>query len=212
MLSYPNLLHLRYLRNITKFGPGGPVMVLNSARMEVLRKISPLAACTVSLLLLIAFAGSMPRGQTLADPAPPWNSHAIEGAFAGVRVSEIDPSKAEVVFFYDLDNKTDNDYQLSKGPAIVIMSRLKSSGSLSSEKQVALRSPAFVPARNRTRIELGVTRAFNWPAQIDVASEIRIRQLVASEVADLDGFVVFDQGSRYQIELPGSWPEIEKSP
>ena len=33
----------------------------------------------------------------------------------GVRVREIDASKSEVVFLYDLDNKTDTDYQLAKG-------------------------------------------------------------------------------------------------
>ena len=145
----------------------------------------------------------------MANPTPPWNSHAVEGTFTGVRVREIDPSKSEVEFLYDLDNKTDTDYQLAKGSTVVIMSRLKSSGSLSSEGQVALGSSAFVPARNRTRIELGVTRAFDWPARMDIDSQLRIRQLVAAELADLDGFVLFDQGARYQIELPGAWPEIE---
>ncbi len=188
-------------------------MMLKSRFMRVLRKTGVLTACTIGfLLVLVGIVGRLPRSQSLAKPANPWNSRAIESALAGVRVREIDPSKSEVVFVYDLDNKTDNDYQLAKGPTVVIMSRLKSSGSLTSEKQVTLISSAFVPARNRTRIELGVTRAFDWPARMDAASEMRIRQLVAGEIADLTGFVLFDQGTRYQIELPGTWPEIDKAP
>ena len=187
-------------------------MVLNSALMKALRTIGPLGVGTVgSLLMFVWIAGGLPQARSLAASATPWSAHAIESTFAGVRVREIDASKSEVVFLYDLDNKTDTDYQLAKGPMVVIMSRLKSSGSLSSEKQVTLASSAFVPAKNRTRIELGITRAFNWPAHVDAASEMRIRQLVADEVADLAGFVLFDQGTRYQIELPGAWPEIEKA-
>jgi hypothetical protein len=92
------------------------------------------------------------------------------------------------------------------------MRRLKSSGSLSSEKQVTLNSGAFVPARNRTRIEIGITQPFRWPSRMDAAGQMRIRELVAGEVADLGGFALFDQGTRYQIDLPGAWPEIEKAP
>jgi hypothetical protein len=47
---------------------------------------------------------------------------------------------------------------------------------------------------------------------MDAASQMKIRQLVADETADLGGFVLFDQSTRYQIELPGSWTEIEKAP
>src|SRR5271170_6409837 len=83
---------------------------------------------------LVLIFGKLPRAQTLAKPANPWNLHAIESSFAGVRVREIDPSHSAVVFLYDLDNRTDSDYQLTKGSAVVVMSRLKSSGSLSSEK------------------------------------------------------------------------------
>ena len=36
--------------------------------------------------------------------------------------------------------------------------------------------------------------------------------MVAGELSDLKGFVLFDQDSRYQIELPGTWPLAEKEP
>jgi hypothetical protein len=168
------------------------------------------AVCT--LLVLAVSAEKLPQARSLANTAAPWNSQAIQSTFAGVRIRELNPAKSEVVLLYDLDNKTDQDYQLAKGPGVLIMTRLKSTGSLSSEKQVVLAAPAFVPARNRTRIELSITRAFNWPGRMDAAAQMRIRQLVSGELPDLKGFVLFDQDSRYQIELPGTWPLAEKEP
>ena len=145
-----------------------------------------------------------------SDKSPiPWNAHALQTSYAGVRVREIDPSNAAVVFLYDVDNKSESDYELSKGGNVVVMSRLKSSHTLSSEKPVNLSASAFVPANNRTRIALEVSEPFSWPSHMDSTSENRFRDLVAQEVSDLEGFVIFDQSHRYQIDLPASWPDMD---
>jgi hypothetical protein len=162
-------------------------------------------------LALALFFGRPSQAQSVPKPVAPWNVHAIESTFAGVRVREIDASNSAVVFLYDLANRTDSDYQLAKGPSVVIMRRLKSSGSLSSEKPAILASSAFVPAKNRTRIAVEIRQPFTWPGRMDAKSEDRLRQLVAGEVTDIQGFVLFDQSTRYQIDLPGAWPEIEKA-
>jgi hypothetical protein len=144
-----------------------------------------------------------------SDKSPiPWNAHALQTTYAGVRVREIDPSNAAVVFLYDLDNKSESDYELAKSGNVVVMSRLKSSHTLSSEKPVNLSASAFVPANNRTRIALEVSEPFNWPNRMDNTSENRFRDLVTQEVSDLDGFVIFDQSHRFQIDLPASWPAM----
>lgn len=175
-------------------------------------KVGAIGIAMVVFLVILVFAvGKSQRSETLAKPAAPWNSHAVQSTYSGVRVREIDTSNAAVVFLYDLDNRSDADYQLAKGAGVVVVSRLKSSGSFSSEKPVNLSSSAFVPSKNRTRIALEIAEPFTWPARMDTSSENRFRQLVAQEVADLDGFVIFDEPHRYQIDLPGSWPEIEKA-
>ena len=74
----------------------------------------------------------------------------------------------------------------------------------------------FLPARNRTRIALQVTRPFNWPSglpatQIGPVNQVKFRQLVADEVANLSGFVMFDTATHFQIELPGGWQELQTS-
>jgi hypothetical protein len=154
------------------------------------------------------------RPQQSASPSP-WNSGAIQSTFAGAQVQEADATHATVQFFYDLDNSTDTDYRFTKGPGTVVMTRLKSNNSLSSEGPIELNSSVFLPARNRTRIALQVTRPFNWPpglpaTQIGPVNQLKFRQLVADEVANLSGFVLFDTASHFQIELPGGWQELQE--
>jgi hypothetical protein len=168
-----------------------------------------LAICVLALVLVLM---KFPRARFFAGHAGGWNSQAIESTLAGVRVREVDPAHAAVVFLYDLDNKTDTDYRLASGPNVVIMSRLQPSGSLSSDQQVSLDSAAFVPAKNRTRISLEVNHPFEWPTQRDAAAERQLRQFVADEVSGLQGFVLFDQATRYQIELATTSPESQRAP
>jgi hypothetical protein len=171
------------------------------------RWAKPVAIGAVTCALLASFAvllGRIARGRPAAAPAAPWNLGAMEATLAGIKVKEVDSAHETTVFSYDLDNKTDRDYRLASGPNVVIMSRLRSDGSLVTNEQASLSSTAFVPARNRARIALALTRPFPWPAQRDAAAEEAIRQLVTGEIAPLSAFVLFDQANRYQIELPAA--------
>ncbi|MGH9717900.1 MAG: hypothetical protein ACRD4R_14405 [Candidatus Acidiferrales bacterium] len=161
-----------------------------------------LLSCAV-LFFAAAYAWRTPRLVQSAPPSQsPWNSHAIEGTLAGVQVREVNPSHAAVVFLYDLDNRTSSDFHLGPGPDAVIMKRLKPDGSLSSDTRARLVSAAFVPTNNRTRVALEMTDSFSWPARQAASADQSFRDFVAREASGLDGFVVFDQTSRYEIELP----------
>lgn len=144
-------------------------------------------------------------------PPAAWNSNAIKATFAGIQVREIDSANAAVIFFYDLENTTDFDYRIENGPKTNFLSRLKSDGSLSSEEQPRLDHPAFVPARNRTHIGLELVRPFLWPAQGGEASDQKFREFVKRQTNNLEGFVLFDENTRYQVELRGGWPDIDQS-
>jgi hypothetical protein len=139
--------------------------------------------------------------------AGPWNTHAIESTLNGIQVREIDSSHAAVILVYDLDNHTDSDYRLEKGPSVAIMSRLEPGGVLSTDPQVSVDSTAFLPAGNRTRIALEIDTPFSWPLRRDAAAERSFRQLVAAELEGVNGFVLFDESKRYQIELPTVLPQ-----
>jgi len=167
-------------------------------------------AC-VFLLLLALIVGRYSRPASTKTAASPWSTHAIEGTLAGVRVREVDTTHAAVVFLYDLDNRTDSDYRLTKGPDVVVMSRLKTTDSLSSDEPADIESSAFLPAGNRARVAIEVLQPFAWPSQKDAAADRNFRDLVAGRVADLRAFVIFDQAARYQIELPAVLPELQQS-
>jgi hypothetical protein len=179
--------------------------------MALWKKLGLMGLAVVGVALILILVKIRGAG-FFADRANGWNSSAIESTLAGVRVREVDPAHAAVVFLYDLDNKTDSDYRLSSGPNVVIMSRLQPNGSLSSDQQISLDSAAFVPAKNRTRISVEVNHAFDWPAQRDAAADRQLRQFVADEVSGLQGFVLFDQATRYQIELATASPELQRAP
>ncbi len=173
------------------------------------RWVKPVAIGAFACALLVTFAlllGRFTRARSAASPVAPWNLAAMQATPAGIQVRELDSAHATIIFSYDLENKTDQDYRLANGPNVVIMSRLRFGGSLVTNEQASLSSTAFVPARNRTRIALAVTRPFPWPAQRDAAADEAIRQLVTGEVDSFSGFVVFDQASRYEIELPAASP------
>lgn len=158
-------------------------------------------SCVV-LFLVAAYAWRTPRLVQHASGQTPWNSRAIASTFKGIQVREVDATHASVVFLYDLENRAASDFQLKPGPSVVIMKRLKADGSLSSNTSARLVSGAFVPTNNRTRIELEVTDPFNWPAQRNAAADKAFRDFVARETSGLQGFVIFDQNSRYEIDLP----------
>ena len=95
------------------------------------KKIAWIAGTAVAALLAVFLVVDLSRlfGTKLADShTDPWNAQAIVSTFSGVKVSQIDSSTAALTFSYDLDNTTDDDFQLTKGPSVVIMSHLKSDG------------------------------------------------------------------------------------
>lgn len=158
-------------------------------------------ACAL-LFFAAAYFWRVPRVVESATGSKPWNTRAITSAFTGLKVREMDETHAAVDFIYDLENRTNRDYQLTPGPGAVVMRRLKADGSLSSDTDARLVSAAFVPTSDRTRVTLEMTESFAWPAKGDAAADQKLRDFVTREAAGLEGFVIFDQVSRYEIELP----------
>jgi hypothetical protein len=170
--------------------------------------------------ILLAILGYLivPRVPKLDSPATAatsvWNPNAVRSTLTGVQVRELDPNHASIVFSYDLDNETGADYQLAKGPSTVIMTRLKADGALVSNDAIQLDNSVFLPAHNRTRISFQVAQPFRWPNELvpgrmGPITQDKYRSLLAQEVGNASGFVLFDQNTHYQIELPGGWGDLQ---
>jgi hypothetical protein len=153
-----------------------------------------------------------PKQESAPKQARDWNTNAIRGTFAGVQVKEIDPTHAQLVFSYDLENSTESEYRLAGGPEVALMEQLKSDGSLRSQDSIRIDNPVFLPAKSHGRVSLQVALPFNWPSQIATGqvgpfTQEKFRSLVGKEVSNVQEFILLDETSRYKIELPGGWQD-----
>lgn len=139
----------------------------------------------------------------------PWNSTAITASYVGAQLRQLDSGNAALYLAYEVQNHTDSDYQLADGPGALVMSRLRADGSLSSQQLVRLSYPTFLPARQRARVALEVPALFNWPGDNDPAFQDRLRDFVNQKLVDVQAFVLFDQGDRFDIEFPSGWQELK---
>jgi hypothetical protein len=144
-----------------------------------------------------------------ASKPQPWNSGAITATYVGAQLRELDSVNAAVYLAYEVQNHTDSDYQLADGPRTLVMGRLRADGSLSSQEQVRLSYPTFLPARQRARVALEIPSSFSWPAGNDPAFQDKLRDLVNQKLAEVQAFVLFDQADRFEIEFPSGWQELK---
>ena len=174
------------------------------------RKQLLIIATSTAVLLLLAIL-------TLGGPLfkkPPqeartgWNRDGIKASYVAAQLREVDKAHSSLVLSYDLKNLTDLDYRLSDGAGVVIMSRLKGDGSLSQEESIHLSYPVFLPARQRARLAIEISRAFAWPRE-DSHYEEKLKEFVKQRLGSVRGFVLFDEASHSQIDLPAAWPELQ---
>jgi len=110
---------------------------------------------------LLAFSGTwyIPGRHIVA-----WNEKAITATYVGAQFREISPESGTLFLAYSLQNHTNLDYRLANEPSVVLMSRLKPSGALSSQQEIRLSYPTFLPARQKARIALEITYLLVGPA------------------------------------------------
>lgn len=174
------------------------------------RKQLLIIASSVGVVLLLAIL-------TLGGPLfkkPPqevrtgWNREGIKAAYVAAQLRQVDKARSSLILSYDLSNQTDLDYRLTDGAGVVIMSRLKRDGSLSQEESIHLSYPVFLPSRQRARLAIEISRAFPWPRE-DSHYEEKLKEFVKQRLGDVRGFVLFDEASHSQIDLPAAWPELQ---
>jgi hypothetical protein len=137
-----------------------------------------------------------------------WNSSAIQAKYVGTEVRETDPDHASLVLTYEISNTTGLDSRLVDGPNFVVMSRLRSDHSLSSQDDIHLSYPTFLPAGQSARVALEVRHPFSWAAENDPTFPNKLKDLVNQRLGEVEAFVLFDQADHYQIEFPSGWQEL----
>jgi hypothetical protein len=157
----------------------------------------------------MALAAVIFYGRSNGAGPKPWNSSAITATYVGTQLRQFDSGSAALYLAYEVQNHTDSDYRLADGPQALVMTRLRADGSLSSQQQVRLSYPTFLPARQRARVALEILSPFGWPAENDAVFQDKLRDFVNQRLADAQSFVLFDQADRFQIEFPSGWQELK---
>jgi hypothetical protein len=148
-------------------------------------------------------------------PPKPWNSAAIKATYDSI---DTEGDKRTFVFDYTLENETDADYKVNSDALVTVAGRLQTQKSLSMlgghEGVVKIDYPIFVPARQRVRFAIHLL-AYPYKGELklnsDASREERrnyykaLEGYVRKELANLDGFVLFDEVNRYQINFPKGW-------
>lgn len=173
------------------------------------------ATLSGATLVLIVFLVGLDLNTSRARVSEGWQLNAIAAAYVHSALKEVDPAHAVLLLTYDLENKTDVDYRLSEHGTsgdVIIMSRLKSDGSLSQEDAMRLAHPVYLPARQRVRIAVEVSHPFQWPAPGDPTQDDKLKDFVRQRLTNVAGFVLFDEAHRCQVELPRAWNMVEQAP
>lgn len=172
--------------------------------------IASVAAAVLLLLIAVAVGGSV-LGLLRGDTSTSLKQEQIEATYVGCQFRELDKAHSLLTVTYDLKNNSNLDYRLAEGPDVVIMSKLASDGSLSQEEPARLGYPVFLPAGQRARLAIQITRAFAWPAENDPEYADKLKDFVKQRLKDVGEFVVFDAARHLQIELPGVWRELQST-
>ncbi len=149
-------------------------------------------------------------------PPKPWNSGALvaDGA-PGFRAS--DDSKY-ITFAYEVENRTDVDYQVESNSQIKVMVKNESDGSFSRpipEEQKPLDLPVFIPARKKAGLAIRLQLSgipVRAPSEADAQYHERLRAYLQDHLVGLGGFAIFDDLNRYEIDLPRWLPAPQKKP
>jgi len=145
----------------------------------------------------------------LSRPSPPepWNDKALNAVLSDIEVWQDMPDRTGrpadqgfVEFVYIVENRLDKDYS-TDGASIKAMVR-RPDGLVSSDDAIKVKYPIFIPSGQKVAVTVSIPYAV---ALGPIEKDTDMRKTVREKLPKLSGFVLFDQGARYQIELPKDW-------
>jgi hypothetical protein len=158
---------------------------------------------------LAAIVGGWLWYESRPKPPKPWNRAAIKAEYES---ADTEGSNNTIVVYYVLENTTDFDYQIEDGSSVSLDAQLDKDHSLSNDVNIlSVTYPVVVLAKKRMRFAIHV----NYPCtdkekpnadrdEMKRHTEA-VEAFMTKEFANLDGFDLLDETSRYEILLPGGW-------
>lgn len=166
-------------------------------------------------LMLSLIAGTVIWYTSRPTPPKPWDSGALV-ADGPPGFGASDDSKY-IRFTYEVENRTDIDYQIESDSQIKVLAKYKS-GAFSRpipEEDKPLELPVFIPAKKKAaltiRAELSGMPA-REPSESYEQYHERLRVYLEDHLSRVAEFAVFDDLNRYEISLPKWLPKAPKEP
>lgn len=141
----------------------------------------------------------------------PWDTKSLTATFDEIRV---EGEQNHLVFYYAVENHTDTDYKLDDVSAVETHTTAKLARSNSYSlfrKNPGIRLPVFIPAHKRALFPLEITYSYQKAEDRNATSTQRsefrnaVKNYVNTEMPNLDGFSLFDESLRYEIDFPPGW-------
>jgi hypothetical protein len=164
-----------------------------------------------ALILTITIGGYI-WYESRPKPLKPWDNNAI---IAYYDYADTVGEQNTIVFYYTVENKTNDDYSINDIKDILLYANLDRQQSLSGgdiDEFLNIEYPIHIPSKHRFRFKINL----NTPTDIinlKSGSTIEERKIfnkemsayISSKLKNLNGFSMFDLINRYKIEFHPGW-------
>jgi len=166
---------------------------------------------TAVALVLLAVVGSYLWYESRPKPPKPWDSKSITASYDSIGT---EGDHNTLVFYYVLQNNTDFDYEIKDASEITLLAKLKHQQSLTGSKNDSMLNadiPLFLPAKQRLRFGIHVSYPYDKKENLNASEEERaeyrkeLSAYVRKQIGNVDGFTLFDEAKRYQVEFAAGW-------
>jgi hypothetical protein len=156
-----------------------------------------------ALILCAVVAGFLYYGSR-PKPAKPWNRDAIIAKSSDLSIG----CDNSVVFYYHyiVENTTDSDYYFpaDNKTAFIVLPENKG---LSQDKSFEWDSGAYIPSKQKIEVSFRVSHDYteSFQKQDCLNDTKKLAAFTLRRLGEMDGFIIFDELSRYQIDFPETW-------
>ena len=153
-------------------------------------------------------------------PKPkPWDQSSITATYDNLGT---EGEKNSFWLAYTVENHTNDDYRIESDSNQVhlaaILKRTNNSLSFADDKEITIDYPVFIPAKRSVRLRVhfympySEHEDYNAPDDVRHDWETKAAIFLTKEAGNVNGFVLMDEASRYQINLPNGWEARAKEP
>jgi hypothetical protein len=162
------------------------------------------AAAGVTLALCVA-AATLFWYTTRPKPPKSWDTKALTTMEPP---SFVPTSERHVLLHCEVKNQTSNDYSVGENNQLRLIGRIENgrlTRPLDNAEYFAIATPVFIPAQQTGTLSVEVKTVTLVPKeakQSDDDYHEQIRDVLNQGMSGLEGFTIFDEQNRYQIDLP----------